>query len=500
VIAATVPKMETNRQSNLKDDTSNKNDTPQSKKRKQPTGHTDTTNTNTDDDTVNLSETTTVDDISTMDVSTYLAWVNRQAKSLPNVFVATSPSTQDKDTSIDQTHTKEQQTAPANTNAKEDSNDNKSIVNGGKEMKEEEEEPFHGSRTTLQILLSKRMDILPPPTVRHLPPHYNVNTAVSLGDDDVKMSVTSTGGECNDSNRNGSKSSWVSNTISNFSKLRSYLETQRTKQQSQQRGATSNRKIAVPRMKDRAAWHIFCLGKEEAYGNVGGYYEDDEEEDDADAKKDDVKKIEAVISIKEDESDKVESTEEGAVTQQPSTSQTPPQSKLIYNPSNIPIQGYTPHTSLILQFDQVLTRTLFHHHVHYLCEWKFTLSYNRCIWIYSLLGNMEKPLHIDEVCGVRRVLRECCLRRWELKLPNEEEKEDAKQSTIDKSRTSASASEDKDVKQSAIAETKKAAGSCCEQLALLNTLIAITGIYFEQGNAATGDCMDSLFSVKPLES
>jgi len=464
--------METNRQSNLKDDTSNYNDTPQSKKRKQPTNsHTDTNNTNTDS-TVNLSESTTVDDISTMDVSTYLAWVNRQAKSLPNVFVATGPSTstQEEDTSIDQIHTKEH----TQTSTKEGSNGNKSIVNGSTE----EEEPFHGSRTTLQILLSKRMDILPPPTIRHLPPH-NI-TAPMLNN---KISVNSAGDECNDnSNGSNSKSSWVSNTISNFSKLRSYLETERTKQQSQrQREGAAVRKIAVPRMKDRAAWHIFCLGKEEAYGNVGGYYEEEDDEDDvADqsekSKKKSEKKDEAGTPVK-DESDVEEATAKAVQQQSSSQTPVPPPTKLIYNPSNIPTQGYTPQTSLILQFDQVLTRTLFHHHVHYLCEWKFTLSYNRCIWIYSLLSNMEKPLHIDEVCGVRRVLRECCLRRWELKLPNGKEE---KNCTV-------GASEERDV--------KKAKGSCWEQLALLNTLIAITGIYFEQGNAAAGDCMDSLFSV-----
>ena len=103
------PKMETNRQSNLKADTSEK-DTQQSKKRKQPTNgysDVDTNNTNNIDNTVNLSESTTVDDISTMDVSTYLAWVNRQAKSLPNVFVATPQA----DNTVD--HTKEQQTTAA---------------------------------------------------------------------------------------------------------------------------------------------------------------------------------------------------------------------------------------------------------------------------------------------------------------------------------------------------------------------------------------------------
>jgi len=489
--------METNHQ-DIKADTSNY-DTQQSKKRKQPTnGHTDTNNTNTNNTSntaIDLSESTTVDDISTMDVSTYLAWVNRQAKSLPNVFVATPTSSTTQDDTVEQTTTAKQHTQ---TSTKESANDNKSIVNGSKETKEQgEEEPFHGSRTTLQILLSKRMDILPPPTVKHLPPHYNVNTTSMLDGEDVNMSAATEKEERN----NGSdieSSSWVINTIANFSKLRSYLESERTKQQRKQRGATI-RKIAVPRMKDRASWHIFCLGKEEAYGNVGGYYEEEDDEDDYDMKKSEkkIKEKNEACGILKDESEKVQSTTNAV--QQSKTPASPP-TKLIYNPSNIPTQGYQPRTSLILQFDQVLTRTLFHHHVHYLCEWKFTLSYNRCIWIYSLLGNMEKPLHIDEVCGVRKVLRECCLRRWELKLPNDDEEEDVKQSAIDKSRTSASASEDKDVKQSAIAETKKAAGSCWEQLALLNTLIAITGIYFEQGNAAAGDCMDSLFTVKPVQS
>ena len=170
--------METNHQSNPKDDTSKNYDTLQSKKRKHPTnGHTDTDNTNIDAITaIDLSESTTVDDISTMDVSTYLAWVNRQAKSLPNVFVATS--TTQEATSIDQTgHTAavKEQTQTTSKEVTSNSNDKK-------------EEPFHGSRTTLQILLSKRMDILPPPTVKHLPPHHNYCTSM-LDDDDMKMNM-----------------------------------------------------------------------------------------------------------------------------------------------------------------------------------------------------------------------------------------------------------------------------------------------------------------------
>ena len=39
-----------------------------------------------------------------------------------------------------------------------------------------------------------------------------------------------------------------------------------------------------------------------------------------------------------------------------------------------------------------------------------------------------------------------------------------------------------------------------EQLALLNTLIAVTGIYYEQGASSGGDGIDSLFKVAPSKT
>lgn len=92
---------------------------------------------------------------------------------------------------------------------------------------------------------------------------------------------------------------------------------------------------------------------------------------------------------------------------------------------------------------------------------------------------MEKPWHREECCGVRKVLRECCDRRWRLVLPcvtgNDKREEAAAAATVNNA---------------------KAATSCWEELALLNTLIAITGIYYEQGSHASGDGYDSLFSVR----
>ena len=137
------------------------------------------------------------------------------------------------------------------------------------------------------------------------------------------------------------------------------------------------------------------------------------------------------------------------------------------------VAGHPPTTSLLLQLDQVLVRAVFHHHVHYLVEWKMALTRDRATWLYALLARMEKPLHREECVGVRGVLRECCRRRWELELPTGEEK----------------GRDDDDSKRAR------------EQLALLNTLIAITGVYFEQGARSAsgpggGDGLDSLFSCR----
>ena len=370
-----------------------------------------------------LNESTTLDDLSTMDASTYLTWVKQQADCLPNVFVATA----DKSGQV-----KDSDESPL-SNSKEETLKTKTA----KATHTEEEEPIHGSMATLQVLLSKRMDILPPPSARHLPTNHN---------------------------------SWVATTISNFSKLRSYLEQESASKK------MHNRKIAVPRMKDRSAWHLFCLGRDEAYGNVGGYYEDDDEVEE--------------VQEEENANNAADENENGGghekktspadnETTKPSSSSTTPSS---YDPSNVPPNGYPPSTSLLLQFDQVLTRRLFHHHVHYLCEYKLPLTPNRTKWIYALLARMEKPWHREECCAVRSVLRECCARRYELFLPPA-------------SPISASASGGKtdDKPHPAANEVESEAW---EQLAHLNTLIAITGIYYEQGAIAGGDGMDSLFDVQ----
>ncbi|KAL7454012.1 hypothetical protein ACHAWC_005648 [Mediolabrus comicus] len=409
-----------------------------------------------------LNESTTIEDLQTIDASAYLAWVNSQAGALPSVFVAD-----------------------------EQQNDNNSSVisaiNKGS-SKKDEEGPIDGSAATVQILLSKRMDILPPPTIHHIPPTscnasiFHINSSESSTEDDVVDASEDTDGTNNTNN-------WLNTTISSFSKLRSYLETQ----DALRKQTTSNnnhnnvdddddnphsiRKIAVPKMKDRSGWHVFCLGREEAFGNKGGYFEDVPDSDSEHDKSASCGDIDDVDNDEDEQSSKV--NDDIKVKSEDGDASTSATNTLTYNEEQVPPSGYTPTTSLLLQLDQVLTRVLFHHHVHYLCEWKFSLSHQRAAWIYALLARMNKPWHRDECCAVRRVLRECCSRRYELSLPITTSSSGT--TTTKKDNNNNSTNEENDKKW--------------EQLAMLNTLIAVTGVYYEQGSKAGGDGMDVLFSV-----
>mmetsp|Transcript_9719 Transcript_9719/g.21916 ORF Transcript_9719/g.21916 Transcript_9719/m.21916 type:complete len:551 (+) Transcript_9719:168-1820(+) len=508
-------------QNNDKSTKNNTNNNRPNKRRKQNnTGHHKNNNAKTPaGNTRNLNESTTVDDLSTMDASTYLAWVNHQAELLPDVFVAAANDNEIKDKA-----TSEQK---ANNNGVESSINDEKSNRAKSTLQQEEEEPIHGgSMSTLQVLLSKRMDILPPPSPRHLPPCHvgngkNNNFPSSLASpDNGKQSSTSHF----ISNNSSISHPWVSTTISNFSKLRSHLEQEHAKLRPTSRSPTSlvNRKIAVPRMKDRAAWHVFCLGREEAYGNIGGYYEDCEEEEEKnvnDGKNgknlDNGGNIIAKVgestqgpgSEAQTQQPKVlpkEGTNGTAQLSSPPTQQTNPK-QLIYNPKNIPSSGYPPTTSLLLQFDQVLTRMLFHHHVHYLCEWKFPLTQSRTKWIYALLARMEKPWHREECCAVRKVLRECCDRRWELVIPADPSMPSSSSGSLDEKKPVVDSKPlgKKNMESGGESTGKNEEGGCSEaweQLALLNTLIAITGIYYEQGALVAGDGMDSLFSVANNEA
>ena len=380
----------------------------------------------------------TLDDVSTMDATAYLAHVDRQARSLPDVFVAP-------------VRVRPPPPAAKAVAAAASAASSAATTNDGDEHVHE-----HGSLSTMRVFLSGKFDILPPPSTRHLPPAVVASEGGGGGGDD-------------DDGASRTIRAWVEGTTSIFSNLRSYLEAESSSRcpgggggamrPGGGRGRHSRpeeRKYAVPRMRDRPGWHVFCLGREHAYGNDRGYDDDDDDDEE-----------------EEVENEKVEG---GDVMCRGGDGKGGDKAETVPSPA-ASAAGNPPTTSLLLQLDQVLIRAVFHHHVHYLVEWKMALTRDRATWLYALLARMEKPLHREECVGVRMVLRECCRRRWELELPP----------------AAGEGYDDDD-------DSKKRTS---EELALLNTLIAISGVYFEQGARSSasgpgggGDGLDSLFSCR----
>ena len=261
-----------------------------------------------------------------------------------------------------------------------------------------------GITGSLAYLLSGRTDLPRPPSAAHLP----TSTSVHAGSPTPATA---------------SSSVWADVTIDDFSKLRLYLD---ACVQGNVGGKQSGTRMAVPPMRARDGWHMFCLGKEEARG----YCQDDDDDDG------------------------------GGDTDKPLEQLEPWE-------ANIPATGHPPSTALLCQMDQVMVRRVLAHHIAYLCDGgssspevnrrrrymyhrthsahAYAMTTNRARWVYGLLARLAKPLHRDDAAAVRQLLRECCVRRAGLDAKN-----DAR------------------------------AG---REVSLLNALIAIAGIYFEQGTA-----------------
>ena len=114
---------------------------------------------------------------------------------------------------------------------------------------------------------------------------------------------------------------------------------------------------------------------------------------------------------------------------------------------NLPAKGYEPSASLLLQMDQVMVRRVLAHLCFYVnLGWAITSGTGRLgEWIYALLARLEKPIHRDDAAVLFGLLKNLTLARSKID-PNE----------IDQERSN---------------------------LAKLNVLIVVVGIYFEQGGS-----------------
>jgi survival of motor neuron protein-interacting protein 1 len=222
--------------------------------------------------------------------------------------------------------------------------------------------PIDGSAASLSYLISKRTAIIPPPTAKHSPPSQE----------------------------------WVDVTLTNFSELRSYLD----RCDEQGVGGKGTERTPVPSLRDRSAWHVFCVGLDEARGNTGCYFDEGEG---CDAKNDD---------------------------------DSPVWTK------NLPPEGYSPSVRLLLQMDQIMVRRVLSHLAYYIQDGWSAGSKQRSEWLYALLARLDRPIHRDDAATLYGLLKDLTVTRANL----------------------------------TISETNQ------EELARLNVLIAIIGLFFEQGN------------------
>jgi survival of motor neuron protein-interacting protein 1 len=161
---------------------------------------------------------------------------------------------------------------------------------------------------------------------------------------------------------------WVDQVCGSFAKLRVHLQTLHAA------GVGRHRPHPLPRLKDVADWHVYCVGQAEARGNVGNYFDDDDDDDE-----------EADDNDEEDDDE-------------PSPSTMDKGKRADLTPSwrtNLPATGHPPEATRLLQMDQVMVRCVLSHLVYFSSQgWSMTEA--RAAWAYALLARLETPLHREQ--------------------------------------------------------------------------------------------------------
>lgn len=309
-------------------------------------------------------------DIHSIDASEYLSMVSQQAKNMPEVFVAAEESDPETSSHTDEKKRRRRRCQKQNL-----------VV------------PIDGSAASLSYLVSNRASLTAPPSNDYLP-------------------------------RNPI---WQERTLANFERLRDYLE------QCREHGVGGkNHRIAVPSMKDRSGWHVFCVGDNEASGNAGAYFDDDDDDDDSDE------------NDKKNDTTKASSTgDEEAVEEEI------PEWR---RPGAIPPEGHAPSVSVICQMDQVMIRRVLSHLSYYVREGWSPATPQKSAWIYSLLARLERPIHRDEAANLFGLLKKLTQLRATLKVHDDDD---------------------------------ATAGGDRADLARLNVLVLLIGVYFEQGGGTS---------------
>mmetsp|Transcript_1755 Transcript_1755/g.3870 ORF Transcript_1755/g.3870 Transcript_1755/m.3870 type:complete len:447 (+) Transcript_1755:121-1461(+) len=379
-----------------------------------------------------------ISDLSAMSAMDYLGLVHDEAERLGDVFVAAAASTR-----AHEPGEEEEGEIIATTTSSEAASASASSPAQAQAQAQAAAPEISGSAYAASYLLSNRTHLPPPPTLAHLPASCSSCSSSSS------------------SSASGGPTSWITVLLDDFSRLRMYLV-----QCGDDGGGggigskNSGTRLDVPPMKDGHAWHVFCLGEDEVGGNAGGYFQDSD---------DDTATTTATTATG------------GAAT---------PKWR-----HSLPPEGNVPTTSLLCQMDQVMTRRVLSHHVSYLLGddygggdaygggsgdyggGYYEITSNRARWIYALLARLSKPLHGNDAALLRSLLRECCVRRSLLILGDDARSHDGSGGGGNSSSSGDGSGE-------------RERNGDMEKVAMLNTLIAIVGVYFEQGGG-----IDRLFSL-----
>jgi len=268
------------------------------------------------------SEDITFQDLSTIDAQTYLSRVVAQANRLPEQFTAAAAADATCMSSDEFPQEKAENHRTTNTTASSSSS--------------------FSSAASLAYLLSPSTSLTPPPSEAVLP---------------------------------ASPRAWVDACCADFEQLRAYLQKLKT-----HLGKERKFPYKLPTLKDRASWHLFCVGESEAQGNVGSYFDDDDENDGDEDETISLTNGEHTVEKSEAKEPTVENQEEEEEEEWL---------------QKLPPTGYAPNASLLLQMDQVMVRRILSHLVYYSQEgWQMTG--NRASWCYALLARLETPLHREQ--------------------------------------------------------------------------------------------------------
>jgi len=280
-----------------------------------------------------------------------------------------------------------------------------------------------GSAAALEYLVSAQTELLSPPTANHVPPTGRL---------------------------------WADRTLDAFSRLRLYLE--------QTTPATPvERTIALPPLKDRAGWHVFCVGKQEAEGNTGSYFGDDDDDDSGDRNgngngaiandNDNDEQMGENGALPDGENNKLGDNKQEDDDSDEELEEVPAWKLGLQATAD---GHYWPTTHLLLQMDQVMIRRVISHLTYFVCEgWSATHFHSA--WLYALAARLDRSVHRDDAVVLYRLLKRLTVVRAQVDIA-----ETATTTTMQQQQQQ----QNKDN---------------MALLARLNTLILVYGVYFEQG-------------------